>query len=136
MKLKTELIVLLSALGIWIIPSLLIALGVYLKNGTFFVPLLISLALIFLLGQITDSFLKTKTKVEIERVLLRKKELELEQSVEVSCSHCKERNLVPVRLNGRNTFECKGCKQVNLVIFQFTTARVTTPLIIQPVDLK
>lgn len=128
MKIKTTTFILLSSLAIWIVPSILISLAIFYYTNHFVIPFLIVLGVVYLIGYLSDAFFKQKTVVDIQRLNVKIKELEMQQSVEVSCSYCKERNIVPIKLNTRNTFNCQHCKQLNLMIFQFATARVTTPL--------
>lgn len=125
---KTTLLIILLTLAIVLIPSLLIAGGLAVFIGHFWVFFAIAFAVIFIIGQISNVFFQHKAGVDVERLRARLTEITNQQSVEVSCSYCKERNLVPIRLDKRNIFECKSCKQTNLVIFQFATAQITTPL--------
>jgi ribosomal protein L37AE/L43A len=127
MKKETVLISALSLLA-WFIPSLVIALALFLMFGHFLVMLLCSLGIVWLLGQLSNLFFQQKGHIEIEKLKLKLIEINNQQSAEVSCAYCKERNLVPIKLNIRNVFKCKQCKQSCLIIFQFATAQITTPL--------
>ena len=111
-----------------LIPSLLIAWGLSYFFQHFWVLLIISIGCVFIIGQISNMWVRKKADMDILRIKNHLTEIATQQSVEVSCSYCKDRNLVPVRLNTRNTFECKKCNQTNLIIFQFATAQITVPL--------
>ncbi len=45
------------------------------------------------------------------------------------CAYCSEVNTIGISFVSDNTFVCDKCKQPNKVYIQFTTARVTIPLI-------
>ena len=65
----------------------------------------------------------------MERILLEREKVLLEQSVEIGCSYCKKINdMVPVKLGQRNTFRCRHCNQENLVTFFFGSAQITKPI--------
>lgn len=125
---KAKLVVILISLALLIIPSALAAGALALFFSYFFAWFLGALAVTFVIGQISNLWVQRKAELDILRVRNQLIEITSQQSVEVSCSYCKVRNHVPVKLNGRNTFECTACKQTNLIIFQFATAQVTTPL--------
>ncbi len=127
-KIPSNIVLILLSLTAWIIPSLSLSFAVYLLTNHFIVPFLINLGIVYLIGYIMDLFFKYKTQNKILKFEIDTKTLELQQSVEVSCAYCKVINVIPVKLNIRNTFECNSCKQINLMIFQFATAQVTTPL--------
>ena len=125
---KQIIIAILTSLSYVTIPSLILCLGIGLITGNYLSTFLICFALIFLIGLVSNNWIRNHVEVQNNLVELKKKELELQQSVEVSCSACKTRNIVPVRLNTRNTFQCSSCKVPNLIVFNFATALVTEPL--------
>lgn len=125
---KEALIVIGLSLALLVIPALLVAGGLFFLWGHFWLTFLVALAVAWMIGQLSNIFFQQKASVEIERLKVKLTEIYNQQSVEVSCAYCKDRNLIPIRLNQRNTFSCKVCKQTNLIIFQFATAQITTPL--------
>jgi hypothetical protein len=127
---KENILVIAFSFLLIAIPSVLIGVGFKLSTGVFFAPFLISLGLLFVAGQIYNSVVQQKNSVTIEQYKLKRTELESSQNIEVSCAYCKARNIIPIKLSLRNTFNCKECEQENLIIFQFATAQVTTPLTI------
>lgn len=124
---KAKLIVILISLALLIIPSLLGAGALALFAGHFLAWFLGALAVTFVIGQVSNMWVQRKAELDMHRIRNQLTEIASQQSVEVSCSYCKVRNHIPVKLSGRNTFECTGCKQTNLIIFQFATAQITTP---------
>jgi hypothetical protein len=111
-----------------LIPSSLIAFALANFFGHYGTWFALSAALIFIIGLISNTMIQKKINKDILNLQNRLAEISNLQNVEVSCSYCKTRNIVPVFLNQRNTFDCKNCKQVNLIIFQFATAQITVPL--------
>ena len=109
---------------------MLIGIGFNVSGGGFIAPFLISIGVFFIIGEIYNKITSQKNTIKIEQFKLKRAELETSQNVEVSCAFCKTRNIIPIKLSLRNTFNCKQCKQENLIIFQFATAQVTTPLTI------
>lgn len=116
------------SLLVTLLPSFLIALAIFSFFGNFWAWFCITYSFIFLVGIISNNFIQKKINRDIIKLQTRLHEVSNQQSVEVSCSYCKMRNVVPVYLNQRNTFKCSKCQQVNLVIFQFAAAQVTVPL--------
>ena len=49
-------------------------------------------------------------------------------TVKLTCSYCKQFNVLPIQLNKKNTFKCEGCNQVNGVAIQFSSTALTTPI--------
>jgi len=125
---KNLLIVTLISLLIILIPSLLISLGLYFLLGHFLQYLLISMGTIFIIGQLSNQYFQRRIELDIQNFQARIEELKSEQSVEATCAYCKTRMMVPIKLSQRITHACPDCKQVNLIVFQFTTAQISTPL--------
>ena len=55
-------------------------------------------------------------------------ELLSKQSTIIPCVECKVDNVVPIRFDQDNQFECVGCKKNNAVYMNIESASVTTPL--------
>jgi len=49
--------------------------------------------------------------------------------INLSCAYCNILSDVYVDLDEDSTFTCPHCKQLNKIFIQFTTSRITTPLI-------
>ncbi|MDD4110037.1 MAG: hypothetical protein PHS54_00625 [Clostridia bacterium] len=47
----------------------------------------------------------------------------------LNCAYCNELNRIGISFVNENSFECVKCKQPNKVYIQFTTVRITTPLV-------
>jgi hypothetical protein len=110
------------------IPALLIAFGVFLILGYFWGAFIISCGIIFIIGELSNQYYQRRISLDVQNYQAKIQELKSEQSVGASCAYCKQRLTIPIKLSQRNTHECPLCKQTNLVIFQFTTAQITTPL--------
>lgn len=77
------------------------------------------------------------------RQLTQNKQLENErikqfnsQGVEVECSYCKTSNLIPVRFDIDNDFECLNCGKPNAVYIGVTVTQKTSPLNVNPLMIN
>ena len=125
---KQLLVIFSLTLSIILIPSFLLSLGLSAFYGNFWWLFLICCGAIFVIGQISNQFFQKKIASDIENFRYRIEELKNEQSVNVTCAYCKQMLNIPIKLNKRNTHPCPNCKQINLIVFQFTSAQITTPL--------
>ena len=114
-----------------LLPSILMALGFYTFTGRFWGPMLFSIGLVYVIGLIINKHYQHKVNTINERLQLSA----LQQSLEISCSYCRTSQIVPIKINKRNTFECNGCKKENLVVFQFTSAQLTEPMVVSEVSV-
>lgn len=48
---------------------------------------------------------------------------------DLNCAYCNVLNRVGVSFINENVFNCSSCKQPNKIYIQFTTVRITTPLV-------
>jgi hypothetical protein len=125
---KQSIALIVLSLVVIILPATVIALILGGFFGHFWSWFGLSCAILFVIGQLSNSFFSKKMNIDIIRLQTRLEEIANQQNVEVSCAYCRTRNITPVYLNQRNTFTCSKCKQVNLIIFQFAAAQVTVPL--------
>jgi len=125
---KQLLIILGISLTIILIPSFLISAGLTIFFGHFWYLFLVAVGTIFVIGELSNRYFQTKILADIQNFKAKIEQLRSEQSVVASCAYCKQRLTIPVKLSQRTTYECPHCKQTNLVVFQFTTAQITTPL--------
>ncbi|MBP01547.1 MAG: hypothetical protein CMM25_01885 [Rhodospirillaceae bacterium] len=58
------------------------------------------------------------------------------QGVEVDCAYCKTTNLVPVRFDVDNDFECINCGKPNAIYIGVTVTQKTTPLNVSPLMIN
>jgi uncharacterized membrane protein YeaQ/YmgE (transglycosylase-associated protein family) len=58
------------------------------------------------------------------------------QGVEVECAYCKTTNLVPVRFDLDNDFECVNCEKPNAIYIGVTVTQKTTPLNVSPLMIN
>ena len=50
------------------------------------------------------------------------------QSVPIPCSYCEHVNLVPIRFDQNNKFDCTKCKKDNAVYINVESSQITTPI--------
>jgi hypothetical protein len=125
---KQTLIIGMLSITIITLPALFFALAGAFFVGHFWAWFFLSSGMVYIIGQISNQFLTKKMNADLLKLTTRLTEVTNQQNVEVSCAYCKVRNITPVFLSQRNTFECKTCKQQNLIIFQFAAAQITVPL--------
>lgn len=111
------------------LPSLLISLGIYIFTNHFWPTLLVSSGIIYVIGMISNKISEYKINTKIHSLNQEISKRLLDQTLEVSCAYCGYKHIIPIKVDERNTFECKNCKQISLIVFQFTTAQLTTPIL-------
>lgn len=127
---KEHYLILLFSLATITIPAFLIALGFLLYYHVFFAPFLVGIGIFCIIGTALNSYMQKKGIHQVETIKMKRAQEENSQNIEVSCAYCKVRSSVPIKLSDRNTYICPACDQENLVIFQFATAQITTPLVL------
>ena len=50
------------------------------------------------------------------------------QTINIPCAACKKENMVPIRLDINNKFDCIECSKENGIYIEVESAQVTTPL--------
>ena len=121
-------VLLISAIGL-AIPSGLAAAAAYFlgKNvwGWFFITGAVSAVIGWLWNLAQDARYKvTRAAIESQNKLA-----DAFQNVETSCAYCNTRNVIRVALGKNNQFTCKNCNNNNKIDIQFTTSRITTPVV-------
>ncbi len=120
---KNILLVGLISLFTVFVPASLVALGVFLLIGSFLPFFLIASAVFILIGIIYNII----GEKGIKKVL---KETKTNGAIEVPCAFCKTNHIVNILLDSRNTFVCTKCGHKSLIVLQFLTAQITTPLVV------
>jgi len=80
---------------------------------------------------IVGGFLNTKhsqANQQMQQALLAQA-AEIKIPFDLSCAYCNTVNRVPISLLVDNVFKCISCNQLNRVYTQFTTTRITQPLV-------
>lgn len=107
--------------------STLIATTLHLSVGysfvaSFLISTVVQFVLFFTVGSVLDFFNEIKMK---QINTMRLAELS-KQSMEVECPcHKKNREIVPIVLNAKNTYKCTACNKTNSVYIVAETAHVT-----------
>lgn len=90
----------------------------------------------FLLATITQVIVwNVFTYVHTRRVQIRLAEIETEalaeaakQSSTATCAYCNTDNIIPIRFDVPNNFECNNCNKENSVYVAIETAQLTAPV--------
>ena len=118
---------LIRSLTLTVFVSTLIAAILHFSAGysfiaSFLTSTVIQFVLFFTIGSVLDFFNEIKMK---QINTMRLAELS-KQSMEVECPcHKKNREIVPIVLNTKNTYKCTACNKTNSVYIVAETAHVT-----------
>jgi len=86
-------------------------------------------------GYVSNDIVNHRAAKDILKLQTQKVQYENSQNIEVTCAYCHKPNIIPIWLSKKNLFACQQCKETNLVIFQYTTAQVTTPIDVPKINL-
>lgn len=127
MKNLTYLILGLSVLAT-VVVSAFFGLGGSLIVGSFWGWFWITLLLQLIGFVCLNSFLIKRDNASMELIQAQALDALSKFSIQITCSYCRQQNVVPIQLNQRNTFKCDSCNQINVITMQFNTAPLTTPI--------
>ena len=78
----------------------------------------------WILNSITQHFKQVKmTQLENERIAEYTK-----QSINAECAYCKTMNMIPLRMDHDNDFDCTNCNKPNAVYVGITVTQKTNPM--------
>ncbi len=123
-----ELLIILLSFSITIAISAIVGLGGHLLLANFWGTFIIAFGLQFIVFAIINGYLQRKDLIEGTKIINEQLEALSKFTIKLTCSYCKKRNLVPIRLDQENRFKCESCNQVNGVKMQFFSTQITTPL--------
>ena len=137
---NTFISILIVALIIAVFPACIVGLACWLLWNIFWVPTLLIGASIWIIGSFWNRYLLYRSEIDhnsLQRERLKRHESE---SVPVSCAYCRTDHIIPIKVSERNEFKCQKCNQSNVIVFQFTAAQITTPLVVSgdsmPIEVK
>ena len=85
----------------------------------------IAVTLVQLAGwQIVDHF----TSIKLRQIQQKAEEIDSMQILPLQCAGCKTTNIVPIRLDEDNSFDCTNCNKTNSVYIETQTAVATSPI--------
>lgn len=122
----------IKSLTITVTVSLLVGLVFWATGYDYVKPIILTMVGQFAVFWLFNTWLRKQhmiqtNKLENERI----KEFS-KQAVDVECSYCKSTNLIPVRFDVDNDFECTNCGKPNAVYIGVTVTQKTTPLNVSP----
>jgi hypothetical protein len=86
----------------------------------------------WILNTVTGHLRQVKmTKLENERIAEYTK-----QSVQAECAYCKTMNLIPLRMDIDNDFNCTNCNKPNAVYIGVTVTQKTNPVSADPLAIN
>lgn len=121
-------VLLISIVGLSI-PSGLSAAAAYFLGKNIWAWFFITGSVTAVIGWLWNMAQESRYKVLRESIEAQNKMADAFQNVETSCAYCNTRNVIRIALGKNNQFTCKNCNNNNNVQIQFSTSRVTTPVI-------
>ena len=79
----------------------------------------------FIIHYFWQTFLINKLQISDNELLQSYIQQNTKQSINLSCAYCRSQNSVNIDINTENIFNCKSCNQQNIIMMEFSTARVT-----------
>ena len=134
LKFSPIAIILFRILLSLMVPSVIGGIGLTYIGLRFWEGFSICLFATWIAGYISNDIVNHKAAKDILKLQKQKVQYENSQNVELSCAYCHKPNMVPIWLSKKNLFACTHCKETNLVIFQYTTAQVTTPIDVPKIE--
>ena len=68
------------------------------------------------------------SNIKLKQIQQKGQEIETMQFLSIPCAGCKTSNLVSIRMDDKNSFECTNCKKTNAVYIDTSTAIITEPI--------
>ena len=119
---------LIRPLAILIVVSSSIAFFLLQFNINFWATFLAATVGQFAVWEIVRYIIKVKTATKAAEMEIQILEELGKQTINVPCAACRKVNLVPIRLDINNSFDCIECGKENAVYIEVESAQVTTPL--------
>lgn len=119
---------LFKSLSITVAVALGIALVAFLFTNNlsvFFGVFIASFILQFIIHYFWQTFLINRLSISENEVLQSYITQNTKQSINLNCAYCQAQNNVNIDINSENIFGCKNCNQQNIIMMEFSTARVT-----------
>ena len=124
----------LRSLLVMTIVSIIMGAGTLLLFHSFFGGLLIAYVIQILGGYVWNTYLERR-EAKLAQTLTDNLQAQIKGEqipLSLSCAYCNTVNKVPFTFNKTTFFKCVSCNQPNKIYIQFTTVRITTPLLTNP----
>lgn len=126
----------LRSLAITLFISFVVALVFWSTGDDYVKPFILTTVGQFTIFWLINTWLRNKHIIENKQLENERIKEFSKQGVEVECSYCKATNLVPVRFDMDNDFECVNCGKPNAVYVGVTVTQKTTPLNVSPLMIN
>ena len=94
----------------------------------FWVTLFLAIVLQFAIWEVVRYILEARAAMKSAEMEVQVLEELGKQTINIPCATCNKVNMVPVRLDINNTFDCIECSKQNAVYIEVESALITTPL--------
>lgn len=94
----------------------------------FWITLLLAIVLQFAIWELVRYIIEAGAAVKAAELEVQVLEEIGKQTINIPCAACKTLNVVPIRLDINNTFDCTDCDKENSVYIEVESAQVTVPL--------
>lgn len=126
----------LRSLVITLVISSVVSVVFWSTGGDYIKPFVLTTVVQFAGFWLINIMLRNKHMIESKHLENERIKEFSKQGVDVECSYCKTTNLVPVRFDIDNDFECVNCGKPNAVYVGVTVTQKTTPLNVSPLMIN
>lgn len=116
--------------------SFIVSLVFWSTGSDYIKPFILTTVGQFTIFWLINNWLRNKHLIENKQLENERIKEFSKQGVEVECSYCKTPNLIPVRFDIDNDFECVNCEKHNAVYIGVTVTQKTTPLNVSPLMIN
>jgi len=124
------------SLAITLAISFIVSLVFWSTGYDYIKPFILTTVGQFTIFWLINNWLRNKHLIENKQLENERIKEFSKQGVEVECSYCKTPNLIPVRFDTDNDFECVNCEKHNAVYIGVTVTQKTTPLNVSPLMIN
>lgn len=128
--------IIIRSLAITLVISSVVSVVFWSTGSDYIKPFVLTTVIQFAGFWLINSWLRNKHMIESKHLENERIKEFSKQGVEVECSYCKATNLVPVRFDIDNDFECINCSKPNAVYVGVTVTQKTTPLNVSPLMIN
>jgi hypothetical protein len=113
---------------ILLVVSSSVGLFLYQFGANFWVTFILATVLQFVIWELVRYILEARAAMKAAELEVQILEELGKQTINIPCAACRKENMVPIRLDINNKFDCIDCSKENGVYIDIESVQVTTPL--------
>lgn len=126
----------LRSLTITLAVSSIVAVVFWATGHDYIKPFVLTTTIQFAAFWMINTWLRNHHMIQTKRIENDRIKEFNKQGIDVECSYCKSPNLIPVRFDTGNDFQCVNCDKPNAVYIGVTVTQKTTPLNVSPLMIS